>query len=335
MWVEKSPSFILGFRNTKHKWVYAHGLDVVYLLVDPSSSWASKSVPELCVTFAVQRVGAMELCLPSLSAPAPGACTASFLLGKVSCRSGRGWGHLGAAGLRCPELCSCRIQGGFGAAGSKLSTCSPTSVSCCDAGLSVPNEHWKMAHLHGWVFQQTKENLLISSWLAGSKFCWAARKDSEGLCYLKNLFWTCMKQLCCGTTAAWATSAEAEGRFLGWQVPRVARHWAIPSSEKETGTNYHPACACAALATLTKQLIQPGSHLHFGKWWRTREAVMPWSMRICEKMLRNYGNVLVMKGKPQSCSICSCRFHSSEYGPETSWLEICSLVLIILMGGSW
>lgn len=33
-----------------------------------SSSWASRAVAELCVTFAVQSVGAMELCLPSLSA---------------------------------------------------------------------------------------------------------------------------------------------------------------------------------------------------------------------------------------------------------------------------
>lgn len=60
---------------------------------------------------------------------------------------------------------------------------------------------------------------------------------------------------------------------------------------------------------------------------------MPWSIGLCKKMLRNDGNVLVMKGQPQSCSICNCRFYSLEYGPEISWLEICSVVLIILMGG--
>lgn len=67
------------------------------------------------------------------------------------------------------------------------STCSPTSVCVLVQGsaLSVPNEHWKMAHLHCSVLQQTKENLIISSWLAGSTFCWAARQDGEGPCCLK------------------------------------------------------------------------------------------------------------------------------------------------------
>lgn len=30
---------------------------------------------------------------------------------------------------------------------------------------------------------------------------------------------------------------------------------------------------------------------------------MPWSIRLGKKMLRNYGNVLVMKGKPQGCCL--------------------------------
>lgn len=212
------------------------------LLCQQSCGWA------LCHVCCAKSVGAMELCLPSLSLPSPGGCTASFLLGKVSCGSGQGWGHLGAAAESRESL---------GAAGSKLGTCSSASVCVLVWGwaLRVPNEHRKMAHLHCWLFQQTKENLIISLWLAGSKFCWAARKDGEGPCYLKNLSCTCMKQLCCGTTAAWAALAEAVGRFLGCQVLRVGRDWAIPSSEEKTGTNYHPALACAALTTLTEQLI--------------------------------------------------------------------------------
>lgn len=144
------------------------------LLGQQSCGWV------LCHICCAKTTGVMELCLTSLSARSPGACTAFFLLGKGSWGSGQGWGHLGAAGARCPQLCSCRIQGE--SSSSKLSTCSPTSVCVlvwCWA-LSVPNEHWKTAHLHCWVFQQTKENLIISSWLASTKFCWAAKKDSEG-----------------------------------------------------------------------------------------------------------------------------------------------------------
>lgn len=223
-----------------------------------NNSCASKAAAEICVMFAVQRVWVRWSCAfpPSLFHPQV-AAQPPFSLGRWAvgqARAGDTWEQLGWAAF---SSAAAESRESLGAAGSKLGTCSTASVCVLVWGwaLRVPNEHRKMAHLHCWLFQQTKENLIISSWLAGSKFCWAARKDGEGPCYLKNLSCTCMKQLCCGTTAAWAALAEAVGRFLGCQVLRVGRDWAIPSSEEKTGTNYHPALACAALTTLTEQLI--------------------------------------------------------------------------------
>lgn len=113
-----------------------------------------------------------------------------------------------------------------------------------------------MAHLHCWLFQQTKENLIISSWLAGSKYCWAARKDSDGPCYLRKpvlyLHETALLWHHCSLSYLSMGCRQISG------VPGSQGGKALSNSQLWRGNRdelYHPALACAALTALTEQLI--------------------------------------------------------------------------------
>lgn len=131
-----------------------------------SSSWASQSYGwALCHICCAERgcdgaVPSLPLCCPQVPAQPP------FSLGRWpvgQARAGDTWQQLGWGAL---SSAAAESRESLGAAGSKPGTCSAASVRVLVwfSALGVPNEHWNMALSHCWVFQQTKENLIISSW---------------------------------------------------------------------------------------------------------------------------------------------------------------------------
>lgn len=244
----------MGFRNTITKMDLCFWAQCVVAdggSMRRSSSWASRAVVELCATFAVQRLQVWRSCAfpPSLLHPR--------VLAQLPFSLGRWAVGMGTPGSSWGEMSSCRIQGEFS---SWQQTQHLQSHLCSCAGVMlarrVPNEHWKMAHLHCWVFQQTKENLIISSWLAGSKFCWAVRKESEGPYYLKKPMLYLPEAALLWHHCSLGCRSRGCRQIL--EVAGSQGEKTLSNSQLWRGNRdelCHPALACAALSALTEQLI--------------------------------------------------------------------------------
>lgn len=138
------------------------GLCLWYLLVDPWEG-AARGPAKLCLSFVsglLCKEGGCHGAVPSLPLWHPQVpAQPPSSLGRAAAgqpRAGDTW----STGVSALSSAAAESRGSFEQlAANAAPAAPPLFVSWCAAGLSVPNEHWQMAHSHCWVSSSLRKTL--------------------------------------------------------------------------------------------------------------------------------------------------------------------------------